>query len=297
MFQIWIAKVWVIFSKLFLISGENEEDEESEEGSVISEENALVAKYQELSRASSVAVDRALARRYEIQREFNIGLVSAELHPDYRALMEFARRLNQEAQLLTPSIIRANLESFGIIDPKVTGVLHLSDNESIPGGGHRFRDGREVGRVEMSLSDICGLRYSGLAGKLGVEPQTVSLRVYLEEDGRRIGHIDSDGDFDYEAAPDLRTALGWKIATDGGRTALIKDFDLDQATKSILDTVRSRGTSKDAFYRSFFEVVKEVFVYKHTSRFGDGYCGAVTVLWHAATRELGEEHPGYPFAY
>ncbi len=181
-------------------------------------------------------------------------------------------------------LIRVNLERFGIVDMTVTGVLN-------------GRDGRRLGHVEMSLSDICGLRYDGLAKNLEIEPKNVELVIKIEADGVVIGKVDSDGGFDYEAAPDFRTALGWKIATDGGQVQIIESFDLDQAARSILEIVQSKGTSKDAFFGPFFEMVKQVFVCRRTSRFGDGYCIAATMIWHVATRQLGEEHPGYPFCY
>lgn len=98
-------------------------------------------------------------------------------------------------------------------------------------------------------------------------------------------------------APDIRTALGWRIATDGGREYLIQFFDLDQAARFIVETIRMKGTSQDAFFDSFSAVLKSVFVFGRTSRFSDGYCGAKTLLWRMATREVGEEHGGYPFAY
>jgi hypothetical protein len=212
------------------------------------------------------------------------------------ALQAEATRLYWEADAFTSHFIRANLENMGVKDLVVVGVLHFSDNKRIE-GGIRFRDGNEAGRAEMLLSNLCGLRYRGLAKQFGVELKDVSLRIVVEQNGKVIGHIDSDGDFDYEAAPDLRTALGWKIATDGGRERLIESFNLEQEAASLLDTIRTCGVSEEAFFGGYFDTLKRVFVYKHTSRFGDGYCGAATTLWRVATRELGEEHAGYPFCY
>lgn len=207
-----------------------------------------------------------------------------------------ASRLYSEADAVTQHIIRANLKNLGIEDMTVVGVLYYSDDECTP-GRVRFRDGKEAGRIEMLLSDLCGLRYNGLAKQLGVEPKDVSFRIDIEKDGKKIGRIDSDGDFNFEAAPDLRTALGWKVVTDGGRVRQIEFFNLEQATGALLDTIRTSGIEKEAFFGPYFEMLQRVFVYEQTSRFGDGYCGAATTLWRVATRELGQEHPGHSFCY
>lgn len=122
------------------------------------------------------------------------------------------------------------------------------------------------------------------------------MLVYSSEGGC-IGRIDSDGDFDFDEAPDLRTALGWKIATDGGRGGLEKEFDLTAAAQNILATIRSHGTSNEAFFGPYFGVLGSILVAGHTSRFGDGHCGAAIPLWRVATRELGMPHEGYSFEY
>lgn len=109
--------------------------------------------------------------------------------------------------------------------------------------------------------------------------------------------VHCDGDFDYSTAPDLRTALGWKVATDGGRERIIEGFDLDEATRCILAVIERHGTDKGNFFGSYGTVVQETIVVDRTSRFGDGYCGAKTVLWQVATRQLGVAHEGYPFMY
>lgn len=113
----------------------------------------------------------------------------------------------------------------------------------------------------------------------------------------KIGFIDSDGRFHFKTSSQLRTALGYMIATDGGRTRLVSGCNLEQTSASLLDVIRSDGTSREIFFGSFFEALKKIFVYDRTTRFGDGYCGAATVLWQVATRELGCDHSGYDFAY
>jgi len=129
---------------------------------------------------------------------------------------------------------------------------------------------------------------------------TVSIEAGEKEVGRgegKIGWIDDDRRFHYEAAPTLREALGWAIATDGGRDHLIEYFDLDRAARDILDAIRTNGVGRETFFGAYFEVLKKIFVCGRTSRFADGYCGHVHTLWHVATRELGKEHEGYSFMH
>lgn len=244
-----------------------------------------INRYFELRTAQKIASDAAYAMRDQIAREKGINIADAQNHQDYKRLSDAADKLYWEADALTPNVIRANLQSLGIEDMQVTGVVMGRDRMT------------RLGQGQMLLSDLCGLRYCGMAKHVGVAMKDADFNIVVEKDGVRIGHIDSDGDFDYEQAPDLRTALGWKVATDGGRSALIEAFDLNRATDSILETVRISGTGQNAFFNPFFGTLKSVFVYGRTSRFADGYCGAATTLWRVATRVLGNEHPGYSFAY
>lgn len=244
-----------------------------------------VEKFFEKQSAAKIASDRAYAMRDQIAREHGINLGDAQKHPDYKTLETEAHALYWEADALTPHVIRANLERLNLEDIEVTGVLVGNDRKT------------RLGQEQMLLTDLCGLRYRGLAKRLGVAMTDMALMVIVEKDGASIGVIDCDGDFDYESAPDLRTALGWKIATDGGRTSLIEFFDLNKAASSIIDTVNNDGVSEKAFFGAYFQTLKRAFVYGRTSRFSDGYCGAATTLWRVATRVLGNEHPGYDFAY
>lgn len=207
-----------------------------------------------------------------------------EFDPEYRRLRTRAIRLSEKIQKFFPHIIRANLATFGVEDMLVTGIIRDEQGDT------------ELGRTEMLLSDLCGLRYHGLAKLLGIKENT-GLSIIVEKNGRFIGRIDCDGDFNYTEAPNLRTALAWKIATDGGRGHIIEGFDLDAATQKIFTTIEANGTTKDGFFDAFFPCIKSIFVCDHTSRFGDGYCGAIMVLWRNATRELGCEHSGYSFGY
>lgn len=252
--------------------------------------NALT-KYFETKAAHKTISDRRWARRDELG-----STREAEKDPNFKALDAQATRLYLEAEALTPHVIRANLDRMGVNDLTVIGVLHYSDDKPIP-GGIEFRDGKEAGRVEMLVSDLCGLGYSGVANRLGIESRKLSFYIVVEQDGKEIGYVDSDGRFRYKAAPDFRSALGWQIATDGGRVSLIENFNLDEASEMVLSTIRVNGVEQNAFFDPYFAALSRVFVAGHTSRFGDGYCGAAITLWRVATRQLGEEHRGYSFSY
>ena len=193
-------------------------------------------------------------------------------------------RLYHEVQASSHIPIAANFEAFGLEDPTVVGVL-------------RFRSGEDAGCLEAKLSELCALRSHGIVKRLELDAPcgTIEFRVKIFRDGAEIGFIDSDGDFDC-AVGTLRQAIGYKLATDGGRERLVL-VDLEAATKRVLDVVRNHGTSSENFFGPYQKVVQEVFAYNNGSRFADGYCGAMTVVWRAATRELGTLHEGYSFMY
>lgn len=245
--------------------------------------NQNVKKYLEILATHRNAFDKAHAARQRVERVHGIEY-DAMQDPDYKALYEESTRLGLEADALTSFIIRENLARLELEDILVTAVID-------------DRDGEELGSTEMNLSDVCGLRHGGIEKLLGITTRDVNLHVRVLRDGQMIGRVDSDGDFNYTAAPDLKTAIGWKVATDGGRTMLIEGFDLDSAARMLLETIRLNGTYKEAFFGPYFNALKKIFVYEKTSRFSDGYCGAASTLWRVATRELGQEHEGYDFWY
>lgn len=244
----------------------------------MAQQNPNVGRFFTLTAEKQTVSDK----KYEIQKR--LGWNQAQENAEYKALDKESMRLYYEKEALTCHVIRHNLKTLGIDDMMVE--VELLTNL-----------GTTVGSKRMLLSDACCLRFSGLCKEIGAEAKDMSTQLIICKDSEPIGHVDSDGDFDYEGAPDLRTALAWKIATDGGRHMLIH-CNVDQDAERILDTIRYNGVSQDAFFGPYFDVLKRVFVYKNTSRFGDGYCGAATTLWRVATRELfGMQHPGYSFCY
>lgn len=258
--------------------------------------NPDIQRFFALMTAYNTTNDAFHLLRSTLAQKNHLSLGDAQNLPACLALAAEASRIHQEAQALTPHVIRANLQNMGINDMQVTGILYFSNNLRTPNGVH-FHDGEEAGRITALLSDLCGLRYANLAKKLGVDEQVISLHIVIENDGKVLGKVDCDGDFDYSAAPDLRTALGWKVATDGGRVRIIESFDLDGATKMLTEIISS-DQSEEVFFGAYFQALKKIFISEHTSRFGDGYCGAATLLWRVAIRQLfGKEHPGYNFCY
>lgn len=248
-------------------------------------EATMVAKFLELQAAQQVASDRQFDMRRSIMQNLGVTLKEADKNPEYISLEQESRRLYAEADALTGYVIRANLRRMGIEDMVVTGVLSMRDG------------GAELGRTDVLLSDLCSLRYSGLAIMLGFDLKKADFHIKVEKDGNVLGHIDSDGDFNYFGATDIRTALGWKVATDGGRVRIVDGFDLDTVSKWLLQDV-SGDISEDNFRNGYFaKTVKEAFVADKTSRFGDGYCGAKVVLWYVATRQVGTPHDGYQIMY
>lgn len=185
-------------------------------------------------------------------------------------------------------------------------ALCIEDIEGVTGS---IRIGGQIDPAsdQMKLSELCALGYYGLAAKLKVKSGTRDyLVVYVEKGGERIGTIDSDQILRLDNAS-LAITLGWFVATDGGRTYLVNlpvemggDYSrrkVDLAAEQIKELVRSLGTGEETFFGPYFQFLKRLFLDGNTARYGDSYLGAANHLWRTATRELGNEHPGYQFSY
>ncbi len=198
--------------------------------------------------------------------------INADNNSRVKALCERGAKYDLEAEALRVQLVQRVIENFGIADMTVTCVLMDTKRQ-------------KRGQAEMLFSEICVFGVSGLAERLHVDHMDASF-VIIQKDGVEIGNR-SIG-IHFNAAPDLRTALGWLIANYGERYYGIEFFDLDKATQMILDTIRSNGTDQDAFFEPYFEAVKRVFGHN-----GPTCCIVAQTLWKIATRELGEEHEGY----
>lgn len=121
-----------------------------------------------------------------------------------------------------------------------------------------------------------------------------------------IGMIDLNHVFSYSAAPDLRTCIGWVVATDLGRRRLF-DYDLDVAVSAIAESVRGLGNLSTAprgevmkvyCEGAFGEAVRVHLRQDHGSRIiGSGSTQeAKRAIWQVAVRTLlGQEHAGFIF--
>lgn len=253
----------------------------------LKELGAAIAAHEEAVRVS----DRAYARKRQAEEAakaaglpeyWEVGLKD----PTYLDMQSQASAAHKAAEAVSGAVIRANLEVLGLEDPVVTGTLT------------EYGTGREIAQTRALLSELCSKRWCGVAEALGLDAQGLGLQVkVLDASGRRLGAVDCDGRFNYDGAESLRSALAWLFATDAGRVRLLA-VDLEAATRAVLETVRTNGTGKEAFFGAFFSVLREIVVHPTTSRFGDGHLGVATAIWMAATREaFGVAHEGYPYGY
>lgn len=204
------------------------------------------------------------------------GLKAVRRVAEQRGDASEARRLQAEADYLTPFLIRHNLESFGVQDLFILALL--CDDE-----------GMVLESRALLLSDLCGLKPAGLAISLNM-PLNHTDYVEVVHLQQRIGTLERDGSFHFDRAPDLRTALAWKVATDGGRERIVS-FDSDAASRRIINSIELVSATS---YEIFLRTLSHIFVNGTTSRFSDTHYAAADLIWQVATREIGEEHPGFP---
>jgi hypothetical protein len=179
--------------------------------------------------------------------------------------------------------IQDNIKAFGLTDYTIAPVIE------------KFRDytdtkeygGERTYGPEMLMSQAARLRFYQAGTRL--------ILILNEKD---IGEVTSDGCIHLKVGS-VVDVLGWRFATDGGINGPlnIKRSSLENLANMLIDIVKKRGITKKVFFDEFNVPLEKMFVYENTTRFGDGYLGAKTILWKAATREIGAEHPGYPFMY
>lgn len=176
--------------------------------------------------------------------------------------------------------IRDNLERLGLQDFTARGVL-LGDNDTI------------IGEATLPVSELCALRARGLARKIGIT-NTVPTVITVMDTNNRLGYVSSDGVFCYEGGT-VREAVGWFAATDAGREGPLVSCRLDEMVRGLTTVIKVHGVSEASFFSIYMEKVERLL--RPHSRYGDGWSAAVPVIWRAATRELGQEHPGYPYSW
>lgn len=187
--------------------------------------------------------------------------------------------------------VRSNLQQFGLTDQQVIGKRWVQNDR----GDERF----VLETQPMELSELCGnspeVQYAP-----GYKTADYMTRVF-DPKGAIIGVIDSDRRFLYNSAPDIRSCIGWAVATDLGRTQHL-NFNLDEAARVVTEAMgwcpELRGGDrelKEFYFGTYRDTVKEIIKRDVSTRFDDGGA-AHTPLWRVATLKLkGEEHPGFPY--
>lgn len=179
---------------------------------------------------------------------------------------------------------------------KDLGLVDKSYGVKLMGSPYEHLKGKYLpGTMLMPLSEAATLGYAGLASMLAIAERT-SLELVLFEGADRVGVITCGGRVQLNRGS-LREVLGYCIATDGGSEWSVKDVPLDGYVQRLLHVVRSEGTCKHAFFDHFMGMLPEIYRNKFETHYGDGYCGISWCVWKAVTRELGQEHPGYEFAF
>jgi|GEM_PF-4700099 len=177
-------------------------------------------------------------------------------------------------------ILLENLRRFGLEDIEVTGAgkiryLYSDERTTITTGA-------------MPLSQMCG----DVWPNINIRGDRCILDTNVLQNGVKIGHVNSDHTFHYTAAPDLRTALGWLVATDLGHGKIIRGFDLDRAARELEEVLRQApaGNNEGANRRFCLDVfqyrVHRMFEDNHLSRFGNGGHEDFLTLWGVGTRAL-----------
>lgn len=197
------------------------------------------------------------------------------------------------------AFILANLKNFGVTDVVVTGKVDVRSA--------RGDTVRAVALGSISLALLCATSSDVLSDicKAAEKGESVGCNIDVLKDGEPIGYIDSNGRFKYTAAPDLRTCLAWAVATDRGQHESVTDYDLDSEAKNVADTfslapplVGYDEYLKPHFFGEFWATVACAIGNNKGSRFSDGYCGVMCLLWQVGTRTIrGLEHKGFSFSY
>jgi hypothetical protein len=195
--------------------------------------------------------------------------------------------------------VQSILSSFGIKDLEVIGKIDVLSDK-------RYFKLRTIEtRQTWKLSELC-VKSTDLGQDVRSCCQVmerVDFDINVFEEGQRIGYIDSDCRFLFEAAPDLRTCVGWAVATDVGHSERSPldpfHYDLDQAVERITSLLGTsplpEGSLKEFFFRTFQPMVSEIMAWNKGSRYGGGYCTWGPLYWEVGTRLLwGKSHPGFP---
>lgn len=191
-------------------------------------------------------------------------------------------------------ILRENLTRLGLTFPeKVTLTLKVWEEDEETGERTAHFDARGEHEFLRILEDF---KYRHALH----DSNRWAWNLYFDEPGFK-GQFDSDGKV--SLVSDLRTALTWRIVTDGGSRYRIDLDGLDEMIQIYHDGVRSfyDRYGHDPYYgreaAPFLDLVRLYYRYEKESQYGDGYCSAVQVIWSAACFDLYGEHRAYPYRF
>lgn len=141
--------------------------------------------------------------------------------------------------------IKYNLDLFGIDDMEVVPTVRIIRNDS---------DLRELIRIEklepMKLTRLCAdareIRYSEVDhNRDDWEAVDSIITVSSTTTGSQLGFVDSEGVSYLKEVPDLRTCLGWIVATSIGREGLLIGYELDEEAEKLKKAFRSFGSEEE----------------------------------------------------
>lgn len=237
--------------------------------------------------------------RRSLQNGRGVPWMETYTHLDVAPLVARSMEIPRELASLEAQIIRENLARFGIEDPQVTAKLDIA----------RKHGGATLRTVEMGpdlLSNFCLPFGVWPTGELSTDEEA-RLKMAIFLGGEQVGYVDSDGQFNFTAAPNLRVCVGWAVATDWGRQNLLDGYNLDYEVNKLEYAVREAppldGSADDLLRHYFLNgvwnfAVLEAMAYEKGSRFGNGHCAVKTLYWMVATRTIRERlHAGFPFIY
>ncbi len=198
--------------------------------------------------------------------------------------------------------IAESLRRFKIEDIPVIGRTMLLE------GGQKATPIRIIETGPVRLTQLCaqaGLWREHCVPRNRSAYERVRPTIDVVHEDVLIGTIDHDYIFSYSNAPDLRTCVGWAVATDQGRWHLF-EYDLDRTIQAITrslqklgdPSVASRGEVMKVYCEGEFGEAIRVHLRQGNGSHFIGGCTeeAKNAIWRVATRTLfGQEHAGFIF--
>ena len=249
-----------------------------------------------LARAAGDRVEEKIA---DLQEDEGIDRPEAFHRDEVKGLRDEARQLWHQADAASRAVILHNLELLGLQDMQVCAQVEVQDAKS-----WQLIRTAQIGPTQLSELSAESRR---LRDEVEIDggKERLELRLTVTDlAGETIGVLDSDRQFHFHAAPNAETAIKWLLATGIGSGHVInlgdgfQQVNVAKMATDLAGIVQGNGTGKSTFFDVFMTALEKVMVYEVWTQFADGYCSWATTLWKVVTRTLlGQEHPGYPFAY